>query len=87
MQGNLEWLQRQHLWLSVWDKSLSGAEVLLGQGELPILEACRASKVTFVQIVSRDVQLLNVSKFDAADLQAVPFGVALSLHGVPKTKM
>ncbi len=67
MQGNLEWLQRQHLWLSVWDKSLSGAEVLLGQGELPILEACRASKVKFVQIVSCDVQLLNVSKFDAAD--------------------
>lgn len=47
MQGNLEWMQHQHLWLSVWDKSLTGAEVLLGQGELPILEACRSSKVTF----------------------------------------
>jgi hypothetical protein len=60
-------------------------QVLLGQGELPILEACRSSKVPthphLAHLLARDVWLTWRL------VQAVPFGVALSLHGIPKTKM
>jgi hypothetical protein len=53
-------------------------QVLLGQGELPILEACRSTKVTLC-VWSMEVHVTLC--------QAVPFGIVLSLHGVPKTKM